>query len=266
MYSGAALCKANILRGVGRLNEKLYKKLVPNYPLGCKRICISNSYYPALARPHVDVIREEVVSVSPEGYISTSDGTTRHVDVIICATGYEQMTTHWFNPVKIFVKEDEIEEGDGIDVTKGLRQDPNFYLGIMTDTLPNMFFIYGPYSLIPHFSAVFCIEYQMNWIVTVLKRMRKMVAGKLERNRDQYQNVVVCVKESAQTDDVRNVRDKMKNTIHGGSVPCNAWNVDKTTGQNLTTFSGAAKDFWWKCRRVRFQDLEFNLTPATHPG
>ncbi|OXA53906.1 4-hydroxyacetophenone monooxygenase [Folsomia candida] len=109
--------------------------------------CMSNSYYPALARPHVDVIREEVVSVSPEGDISTSDGTTRRVDVIICATGYEQMTTHWFNPVKIFIKEDESEEGDGIDVTKGLREDANFYLGIMTDTLPNMFFLYGPHSV-----------------------------------------------------------------------------------------------------------------------
>ncbi|OXA53903.1 hypothetical protein Fcan01_10404 [Folsomia candida] len=101
----------------------------------------------------------------------------------------------------------------------------------------------------------------MSWIVTVLKRMRNMVKGEVAKNGGS-QNVVVRVKESAQTEDVRNVRKEMKYVAHGGSVACNGWVVDRKTGQNISTFSGSAKDFWWKCRRVRFEDLEFNLTPS----
>lgn len=99
----------------------------------------------------------------------------------------------------------------------------------------------------------------MNWIVQVLKKMRGLVDGRLEKYVG-CEKWVVRVKEVAQRGDVRNVRKGMKNVVHGGSVSCNSWAVDRITGCNNTTYSGSAQDFWWKCRRVRFSDLEFSST------
>ena len=36
----------------------LRRKLVPDYPIGCKRVLFSNDWYPALDRDHVDVVTE----------------------------------------------------------------------------------------------------------------------------------------------------------------------------------------------------------------
>ena len=37
---------------------ELRAKLTPDYTMGCKRVLISNKYYPALARDNVDVVTD----------------------------------------------------------------------------------------------------------------------------------------------------------------------------------------------------------------
>ncbi|MCW3038729.1 MAG: hapE2, partial [Solirubrobacterales bacterium] len=61
-------------------------KLTPNYEIGCKRILISNAWYPAVAKPNVQVVTglAEVRAHS----VVTSDGVEHPVDAIILGTGF----------------------------------------------------------------------------------------------------------------------------------------------------------------------------------
>ena len=58
----------------------LQKKLSPDYQFGCKRPGVSNEYYPALARDHVEVIREKISDVKGNT-LTTQDGKCFPVDV-----------------------------------------------------------------------------------------------------------------------------------------------------------------------------------------
>jgi cation diffusion facilitator CzcD-associated flavoprotein CzcO len=66
---------------------KLRKKLRPKYRMGCKRVLLSDAYYPALTRPNVELVTNRIVRLTPSG-IATSDGQRRSVDVVVFATGF----------------------------------------------------------------------------------------------------------------------------------------------------------------------------------
>src|ERR1700728_2142380 len=68
----------------------LRAKCVPDYVMGCKRVVFSNDWYPALARPNVELVTDQIERIVPEGLV-TADGTTRAADVIIYGTGFKSL-------------------------------------------------------------------------------------------------------------------------------------------------------------------------------
>ena len=52
----------------------LREKLTPHFRLGCKRVLLSNDYYPALSQPNVDVVTDAIVEVVPEGIVTLQPG------------------------------------------------------------------------------------------------------------------------------------------------------------------------------------------------
>ena len=68
-------------------DPELQRKLTPDYRIGCKRILPSNNWYPALAKPNVNVVTEGIAEIKPEGIV-TNDGTLHECDVIVHATGF----------------------------------------------------------------------------------------------------------------------------------------------------------------------------------
>ena len=68
-------------------DPELRRKVTPDFQIGCKRMLISNNYYPALARPNVDLVTDGIAEVTADGIV-TRDGTTRQVDAIVVATGF----------------------------------------------------------------------------------------------------------------------------------------------------------------------------------
>ncbi|HEY4239491.1 MAG TPA: NAD(P)/FAD-dependent oxidoreductase, partial [Kofleriaceae bacterium] len=80
----------------------LRDKLTPSYRLGCKRVLISNDYYPALQRPNVELVTAGIERVTPRG-VRTIDGIDREVDAIICGTGFR--VTEYLSSVKIVGKD-----------------------------------------------------------------------------------------------------------------------------------------------------------------
>src|SRR5581483_9732722 len=65
----------------------LRRRLTPNYRIGCKRILISNDYYPAVQRPNVALITSPIKAVRARSLV-TEDGAEHPADAIILGTGF----------------------------------------------------------------------------------------------------------------------------------------------------------------------------------
>ena len=68
--------------------DDLAAKLIPNWPIGCRRATPGLNYLEALTQPHVSLVQEPIQRVTEHG-ITTVDGLSREFDVIICATGFD---------------------------------------------------------------------------------------------------------------------------------------------------------------------------------
>ncbi len=76
---------ANLNKGIK--DPELREKVTPTFEIGCKRILISNDWYPALAQDNVDLVTDGITKVTPTAVV-TKDGTEREIDVLIVATGF----------------------------------------------------------------------------------------------------------------------------------------------------------------------------------
>ncbi len=79
-------------------DPELRKKLTPDFPLGCKRVLISDDFYPAIQRDNVEVVTDKVTEIRPNGVV-TADGKLREVDALLYATGFR--VTDWLSHVDI---------------------------------------------------------------------------------------------------------------------------------------------------------------------
>ena len=69
-------------------DEALRQKLIPHYEPGCKRLLLSDDYYPSLTRSNVEVVESPVASFTAHEVVG-EDGIARPVDVVIMGTGFE---------------------------------------------------------------------------------------------------------------------------------------------------------------------------------
>ena len=73
-----------------RRPAQLREKLWPTYPLGCKRLIISDDFLPAMARDNVTLVTERIARIEPTG-IRTTDGVLHETDVIVYGTGFDTL-------------------------------------------------------------------------------------------------------------------------------------------------------------------------------
>jgi cation diffusion facilitator CzcD-associated flavoprotein CzcO len=80
-------------RALGHLRRQvrdrtLRARLVPDYPLGARRVLFNDDYYPALGRRNVRLVTDAIERIESRG-LRTSDGTLHEADVIVYATGFK---------------------------------------------------------------------------------------------------------------------------------------------------------------------------------
>jgi hypothetical protein len=109
-------------------DEHLTKTLVPNFPVGCRRITPGMGYLKALNAPNVRVIGDEIQEIVPEG-LKLANGELIEVDAIICATGFDVSFVPRFPLIG--------ENGNLQEVWK--KELPSAYLSCMVPGLPNYF-------------------------------------------------------------------------------------------------------------------------------
>lgn len=130
-------------------DPQLREKLRPDYPFGCKRMLMSNDWYPALQRPNVELVSTAVSEITPEG-IRLEDGRSIDLDVIIYGTG--------FTPAE-FLPALNVTGREGRSLQEQWRDGAEAHLGVCTPGFPNFFMLYGP-NTNGSASILFMLEHQ----------------------------------------------------------------------------------------------------------
>ncbi|NDU71249.1 NAD(P)-binding domain-containing protein [Actinomadura sp. DSM 109109] len=215
-------------------DPELRAKVTPDYTIGCKRILLSNDYYPALARPNVELETAAVAEVR-ENSIVTADGREYEVDCIIYGTGFK--VTDALTDLRVTgrggVKLQEIW-ADGIEAHRGTT----------IPGLPNFFMLLGPNTGLGHTSVVFMIEVQIRHVLSCLRLLQESGADAIEPKPEA----------------ARRFNDRLQRRLRravwneGG---CSSWYLDDQ-GVNRTLWPGHTFEFWAGSRRARPE--EFVLT------
>ncbi|MDX5297710.1 MAG: NAD(P)/FAD-dependent oxidoreductase, partial [Gammaproteobacteria bacterium] len=148
----------------------LREKLTPNYTIGCKRILLSNNYYPALTRDNVNVVAAGVKEVRAHSVVA-SNGEEYPVDAIICGTGFD--VANPFGPLKVIGK-------NGKDIREDVNGNVTAHLGVTVEGQPNLFLLLGPNTGLGHTSIIFMIEAQINYTLQALDAMQARKATAME--------------------------------------------------------------------------------------
>jgi cation diffusion facilitator CzcD-associated flavoprotein CzcO len=218
--------------------------LTPDYTIGCKRILISNDYYPALTRDHVDVIPHGIREVTETGIVD-AEGVERPADTIIFGTGFRVTDL----PVA-----DRIRGRDGLLLRDAWRDGMSAHRGTAVAGFPNLFFIVGPNTGLGHSSMVLMMEAQVTYVLDALALMERRNLGVLE------------VTEEAQAASNADLQARMRGTVwvHGG---CASWYLD-AAGRNTTLYPDFTFRFAEETRRldVAAYRTEPRRTPAVAPA
>ena len=153
------LAKRHIKRAIA--DARLRAKVTPRWQIGCKRILMSNTYYPALAQPNVDVVTDGIAAVRPNAIVST-DGSVRDIDAIVVATGFHVTDSPETN-------ECIIGRGGHSLADTWQRAGAQAYKGSTVHGFPNLFVMTGPGTGSGHTSAVFMIESQLNYLRDLIR-------------------------------------------------------------------------------------------------
>jgi cation diffusion facilitator CzcD-associated flavoprotein CzcO len=212
----------------------LRDKLTPRYEVGCKRILMSDEYFPALQQPNAELVTDAIERITPTGVV-TADGVEHPADAIVWGTGFRVTDMPY---VAWLRGRDGRTMGDlwREQGMQGLR-------GTTISGFPNLFMLVGPNTGLGHNSIVFMIESQIGYVMDALNTL-------------DARGAVACdPTPAAQTAFNETVQRRMRNTVwtQGG---CASWYLD-AHGRNTTLWPGSS----WTFRRAtrRFDPTEYEL-------
>ena len=210
----------------------LRAQLTPQYTMGCKRVLLSNDFYPTLNQEHVELVSSNIKQVTAEG-IETADGQHHPCDAIICATGFK--VAEQAAPFPILGME-------GRDLAEAWQDKAEAYLGTSVSGFPNMFIMVGPNSGLGHNSIIFIIESQAQYILDAVKKICK--AGLLAVN----------LKASVQRKYNADLKRRFTHTVWqtGG---CQSWYLTKS-GENTTIWPGFSFELKLRTRSFDMMNYE----------
>jgi len=238
----ARIAKAHLRKQVS--DPALRRKLLPRYGFGCKRVLISNDYFPALTKPNVEVVTDGIREVRGRSIV-TADGTVREIDTIIFGTG--------FNIADMGAAQ-RVRGRDGVLMADAWEQtSPKAHLGTTVTGFPNLFLLVGPNTGLGHNSIVFMIESQFNLVLDALRHMERHGVAEIEPRPE------------AQAAFNRELADRLEGTVwnDGG---CASWYLD-ANGRNFTLWPGITWPFRERTRK--FAPAEYELRgrePAREPA
>ncbi len=210
----------------------LRARVTPNDVPGCKRILLSDDYFPALSKPHVELVTDPIAHLDAHGIV-TRDGRARAFDAIIYATGFN--TTGLPLPLRV-------RGIDGIDLNDAWRDGMEAYLGTNVAGYPNMHILVGPNTVLGHSSMVFMIEAQVHYALALMRAIDARGAAFADVRRE------------AQAAWNAQLISRQRRTVW--STGCSSWYLD-ARGRNPTAWPGLTLEFYARTRRAHVRDYVF---------
>ncbi|MDT8409907.1 MAG: NAD(P)/FAD-dependent oxidoreductase [Wenzhouxiangellaceae bacterium] len=213
-------------------DPELRRKLKPGYDIGCKRVILSNTFYPALNREHVELVNIGIRRIEADSIVD-AEGTRRPADVLILGTGF-----HATAPIPAGM----ITGRNGADLGALWKHGPEAWRGIAASGFPNLFMLMGPNTALGHNSVIVMIEAQIKFILRALAERRQ---GRFE---------VLEVDPKAQKSYNDWIQRKLSGTVWN-SGGCSSWYLHPDSGRNTTLWPG----FTWQYMRMlrRFNPKAF---------
>jgi cation diffusion facilitator CzcD-associated flavoprotein CzcO len=208
-------------------DPKLREVLTPDYPVGCKRILISDDYYQSLCLPNVEIVTSPIERIE-RGGVRTADGRSHPADTLIFATGFE--TTSFLAPI-------QIEGKGGRKLEEVWREGAEAYLGVAVAGFPNLFLLYGPNTNLGHNSIIFMIECQVGYVVRCIRELFAKDLAWLD------------VRADAQARYNAELQRALAKTAWAAG--CTSW-YKTASGKVTNNWSGFTVDYWWRTRRPDF--------------
>lgn len=207
----------------------LRAQVTPDYTLGCKRVILSDTLYPALAAPNTTLhdSHDGIDHFDATGVV-TASGEHLDLDVVVFSTGYDAtdgLVAH------------DVRGRDGVRLADVWHDFPRAYLGTTVPGFPNFFVVTGPNTGIGHTSAIFVIESQMEYLVRAIGAVADTPGARIE---------VTAEAEEAYTSMIHR---EMEGTVwHDGG--CTSW-YQSRSGRVVAMFPGFSFSFRRLARRFR---------------
>jgi cation diffusion facilitator CzcD-associated flavoprotein CzcO len=145
-----------------RGDAALIERLLPRYPIGCKRIVFSNEYLRAFTLPQVRLETVPIAHVRPDGLV-LADGRGQPLDVLVCATGFDVEHSLAL----------PISGRGGASLQAAWAQGPRAHLGTTVAGFPNLFLMLGPNTATGHTSTLLFIEPQVRFVLRALQALER---------------------------------------------------------------------------------------------
>ncbi|MDE3070129.1 MAG: NAD(P)/FAD-dependent oxidoreductase, partial [Acidobacteriota bacterium] len=246
------LARAHMHRQVR--DPEMRRKLTPDYGLGCKRILLSNEYYPALCQPNVRLVCDSVESIGPGGVRTASaapgspgrssvlpaGAIEEHaLDTIILGTGFH---------VTDIPMAQWVTGAHGRTLAEVWQGSPQAHLGTLVAGFPNLFMLYGPNTNLGHNSVIFMIESQLNLVLGCLREMARRGAATIE------------VDPAVQARYNAHVQRSLAGSVWN-SGGCRSWYLDEN-GHNSSIWPGSTWTFHRRTLQMEPQEYLIGGAPG----
>lgn len=212
------------------------RQLTPNFRLGCKRVLVSNEYYPALQAPNCKLITWPIVCISAKG-VRTVEGVEHQFDCIVFATGFDVSKSGTPFPVSGV---------GGRELSQEWSRGAQAYKSINVAGYPNLFLTFGPNSGPGHNSALVYMESQIDYLVQGIQAI-------LGRNLK-----ALDVKPQVQARYNEQIQKRLARTNWNSG--CKSWYLTED-GYNATMYPGFATQY---AKQMETLELDDYLTvPAS---
>jgi cation diffusion facilitator CzcD-associated flavoprotein CzcO len=211
-------------------------QLTPGYHIGCKRVLLSNDWYPTLTAPNCELVTAPIAEIR-ERAIVTDDGVERPVDSIIFATGFRPT-----DPAIAY----RLRGAHGQLLSDVWNGSPQAYLGTVVSGFPNLFMLYGPNLNLGHSSIVYMLESQIHYVLQAVALLTRADVAALD------------VRPGVQRAYNEDIERRLSTTVWdtGG---CASWYLD-ANGRNSTMWP----DYTFRYRQIvdRLDLGDYEIRPA----
>ena len=155
-------------------DPKVADKLMPQYLMGAKRLCVDTDYFETFNRDNVTLVdlRESPIERFTAKGIRTADGTEYELDAIVFATGFDAMTGSLLAV--------DIRGRGGMSLRDKWRDGAKNYLGVTISGFPNLFMITGPGSPSVLYNMVHSIEQNVDFVADAIEYVRRKGYASIE--------------------------------------------------------------------------------------